>query len=54
MRAYGQTKRMNKLHPHNECGICCGGKISNGSKRMKLKIELDRDIKDIPFHSEDE
>lgn len=53
MRAYGQTKRMYKIHPHNECGMCCGGVISNGSKRMKLKKELDRDIKDIPFDSID-
>lgn len=54
MRPYGQTKRATGIHPHNECGMCCAGAMSNGSKRMKLKVELNKDINDIPYHSIDE
>ena len=46
MRAYGQLKASShKIHPHDKCGICSGTIIPNGSKRMKLKQNLKKEMR---------
>jgi hypothetical protein len=45
MKAYGEEKRMHKIHPHNECGVCAENSIRDrGAIKQKVKKEIDFEI----------
>ena len=41
MIAYGEKKRKNKLHPHNECAICSEKSIIKKSARQDAKRDIE-------------
>ena len=43
MLPYGEVKRKNKIHPHDECSICSEKNISKGSERQKAKQEIEKE-----------
>lgn len=46
MLQYGKRKRMYKIHPHNECGICGELKVNKKTARQiaKKQIKADQDL----------
>lgn len=44
MQAYGRVKRGNKVHPHNECGICSEQTIIKAKARQKAKHDIREEI----------
>jgi hypothetical protein len=47
MRAYGQNKKAQGVHPHNECGICRSTPPTHGQARARLKIETRKEGQEI-------
>jgi hypothetical protein len=45
MQQYGNYKRMHKIHPHNECGVCSEKNLSmKKATRRKAKESIAKEV----------
>jgi hypothetical protein len=52
MIPYGKTKRMWKIHPHNECGVCSENKWTKSTARHQAIKDINKEVElmsDVPI-----
>lgn len=50
MIPYGEKKRKNKRHPHNECSVCSEKSIIKKCARQQARQNIQEELTSLPFY----